>query len=98
MTLLAFLGVGVFLGMRFRVLVLIPSIACIVALEVALGIGGQQSLRSITFFATAGVASLQIGYWAGIAVRYLLSSMRVNVDGDIAVARSHPLSPKGQLN
>jgi hypothetical protein len=96
MALLALLGVGVFLGMRCRVLVLIPCIVCLVVPEMALGIGGQQSLRSIMFFAPASVASLQIGYWAGIAIRYLLSSMRVNVDGDVALARSRPLHPRGQ--
>jgi hypothetical protein len=94
MALLAFFGVGVFLGMRYRVLVLIPSIAGVVVLEMALGIGDQQSLRSIALFATAGVVSLQIGYWAGIAIRYLLSSMRVSVYGDINIARSRPLSHK----
>jgi hypothetical protein len=94
MTLLALLGVGVILGMRFRVLVLIPGIACMVVVETAFGIADQQSFGSITLFATVSTASLQIGYWAGIAIHYLLSCMRINVGGSVALARSRPLSHK----
>jgi hypothetical protein len=44
MTLLALFGVGVLLGMRFRVLVLIPAIACAVLIQVALAVvSGQHS-------------------------------------------------------
>jgi hypothetical protein len=74
MTLFALLGVGLVLGMRYRVLVLFPAIAYVVAVELALGISGQQSLRAVILFAVATATSLQIGYVVGFAGRYLMTS------------------------
>ena len=72
MTLLALFGVGVLLGMRFRVLVLIPAIACAVVIQVVVAVvTGQHSFGSVTALAAATVAILQIGYWVGLAGRYL---------------------------
>jgi hypothetical protein len=93
MTLLALFGVGVLLGMRFRVLVLIPAIACAVSIEIAVAVvSGQHSLGSVTPLAAATVAILQIGYWAGLAGRYLSASVRVSRARDVSVSGSRPAS------
>jgi hypothetical protein len=91
MTLLALFGVGVLLGMRFRVLVLIPAIAFAVLIEVAV-VSGQHSFGSITPLAVATVAILQIGYWAGLAGRYLSASVRVSRARDVSLSGSRPAS------
>jgi putative Ca2+/H+ antiporter (TMEM165/GDT1 family) len=91
MTLLALFGVGVLLGMRFRVLVLIPAIACAVFIQVALAVvSGQHSFGSVTPLAAATVAILQIGYWAGLAGRYL--SVRASRARDLSLSGSRPAS------
>jgi hypothetical protein len=95
MTLLALFGVGVLLGMRFRVLVLIPAIACAVLIEVAVAVvSGQHSFGSVTPLAAATVAILQIGYWAGLAGRYLSASVRVSRARDVSLSGSRPASHK----
>jgi hypothetical protein len=95
MTLLALFGVGVLLGMRFRVLVLIPAIACAVFIEVVVATaGGTLSLGSVTPLAAATVAILQIGYWAGLTARYLLASGRASSARDVSLTGSRPASPR----
>jgi hypothetical protein len=93
MTLLALFGVGVLLGMRFRVLILIPAIACAVLIEIAVTVvSGQHSLGSVIPLAAATVAILQIGYWAGLAGRYLSASVRVSRARDVSLSGSRPAS------
>ena len=93
MTLLALFGVGVLLGTRFRVLVLIPAIAFAVLIEVAIAIvSGQYSFGSAIPQAAAAVAILQIGYWAGLAVRYLSASLRASSARDSSLSGSRPAS------
>jgi hypothetical protein len=93
MTLLALFGVGALLGTRFRVLVLIPAIACAVLIEVAVVVvSGEHSLGSVLSLAAATVAILQIGYWAGLAGRYLSASVRVGRARDVSLSGSRPAS------
>jgi putative Ca2+/H+ antiporter (TMEM165/GDT1 family) len=93
MTLLASFGVGVLLGMRFRVLVLIPAIACAVLIQVALAVvSGQHSFGSVIPPAAATVAILQIGYWAGLAGRYLSACFRLSRTRDVSLPGSRPAS------
>jgi H+/Cl- antiporter ClcA len=93
MTLLALFGVGVLLGMRFRVLVLIPAIACAVLIQVALAVAsGQHSFGSVTPLAAATVAILQIGYWAGLAGRYISACVRLSRTREVSLSGSRPAS------
>ena len=70
--LLSFL-IGAVLGMRFKVLVLVPAIAGTLPIAVAVEISHQQGLASIILVSAATVALVQIGYLAGIAVHRGLS-------------------------
>jgi len=93
MTLIASFGVGVLLGTRFRVLVLIPAIAFAVLNEVALAIAsGQYSFGSVIPLAAATIAILQIGYWVGLAARYLSASVRASNARDSSLSGSRPAS------
>lgn len=93
MTLFALFGVGVLLGMRFRVLVLIPAIACAVLIEVTVAVvSGQHSFGSVAPLAAATVAILQIGYWVGLAARYLSASIRASSARDASLSGSRPAS------
>jgi hypothetical protein len=62
--------VGTALGMRFKVLILLPAtiigLAAIIAGGVARGVG----LQSIVLDAILATTGLQIGYLAGITIRY----------------------------
>jgi hypothetical protein len=76
MPLLICLLVGAALGQRFKVMVLIPAMA--VALTAS-----ALSAYAGTFWQTLGAAllatsSLQIGYFAGVAIRYLVASARTS--------------------
>jgi hypothetical protein len=93
MTLFALFGVGVLLGMRFRVLVLIPAIAFGVVIEVTVAVvSAQYSFGSVALLAAATVAILQIGYWAGLAARYLSASVRASSARDASLSGSRPAS------
>jgi hypothetical protein len=75
--LLSFL-IGAVLGMRFKVLVLVPAIAGTLPIAVAVEISHQQGLASIILVSAATVALVQIGYLAGIAVHRRLATGRIS--------------------
>jgi hypothetical protein len=62
--------VGMLLGQRFKVLILVPFIMLVLAFALA------ESVAPVSRFAPAemiaAAASLQIGYLLGVCVRYLL--------------------------
>jgi hypothetical protein len=64
--------VGTAVGMRFKVLILLPAtiigLAAIIAGGVARGVG----LPSIVLDAILAITGLQVGYLVGITIRYLI--------------------------
>jgi ABC-type proline/glycine betaine transport system permease subunit len=89
LVLLSFLS-GTVLGMRFKVLVLLPAIAC--ALPIALAVGNRQpGIGSVALVSAATVACLQIGYSAGIAIRRSLAAARMSGRRKTSLARSQAL-------
>jgi hypothetical protein len=82
---------GTVLGMRFRVMVLIPAITCALAIAVAIGVFRQHTVGSVALIAAATVTSLQIGYMAGIAIRHFLAAVRTPGRRDAPLARSQVL-------
>jgi hypothetical protein len=70
--------VGMVLGQRFRVLVLLPTIAIVVLVTVGAGLVQADSGWSIVLMAAATAASLQIGYLAGIAIRHIMVVARAS--------------------
>lgn len=70
--------VGMVLGQRFKVLVLVPAIALTLPLTIAAGLLRADPLGAIVVLAVASIASLQIGYLAGTGLRYLMSAARAS--------------------
>jgi membrane protein DedA with SNARE-associated domain len=66
--------VGVVLGQRFKVIVLIPATAIVLVLAVATGVTPAQTAWSIILMVAAAATSMQIGYLIGIGVRHVLAA------------------------
>jgi hypothetical protein len=60
--------VGMALGQRFKVLILVPTIGFTLLLTIAAGIMRADGLGEIVMMAVAMIASLQIGYLAGTGI------------------------------
>lgn len=77
MTLAAFsLLAGMALGQRFKVIVLWPTAMVASALVVGVGIAHADSAWSIVLLTLTSISCLQIGYLAGIGIRYALRMNR----------------------
>jgi hypothetical protein len=57
--------VGMALGQRFNVLVLVPALALTLVLTIGTGIGHADALGAIVAMVVATITSLQVGYLAG---------------------------------
>ena len=86
MLLLVCLLVGAVLGQRFKVAVLIPSMAVTVAVEFAYG----GTFRQIIGATLVAAMSLQIGYFAGVSMRYLMAAARTSRMEPILSLHRHP--------
>lgn len=67
---------GMVLGLRFKVLILLPAIACGFPLGFVLGFARADALWAAALMAAVAVISLQIGYLAGAGFRYGLHAQR----------------------
>jgi hypothetical protein len=80
--------VGAVLGQRFKVQVLIPAMA--LAMAAAAGLAHASTFWQILGAVLVATTSLQIGYVAGVGIRYLIAearTSRINAD-------SHTTSPR----
>jgi hypothetical protein len=64
--------VGMVLGQRFKVLVLLPAIAFALLLAIGGGIVRADSGWWIVLMAAAAATALQIGYFVGVGIRHVL--------------------------
>ncbi len=74
--LLVFL-IGAALGMKFKVLILIPAIGFALIAVVAGGIAYGDSVSAILIAAVLASSSLQIGYLCGTVMRYSIVPARI---------------------
>jgi hypothetical protein len=70
--------VGMVLGQRFKVLVLLPAMAISLLLAIGTGLAHGERVGPIMLLAVAALASLQIGYLAGVGVRHSLAATRMS--------------------
>jgi hypothetical protein len=56
---------GIILGLRFKVLVLVPGTVLATAVVIAVGLLGGQQFRVIAFTVVGAAALLQVGYVVG---------------------------------
>ena len=66
--------VGAALGQRFKVMVLMPAIAIVLGLSIAIGVTHAQSDWSIVLTAAIAATCLQIGYFVGVGIRHVLET------------------------
>jgi membrane protein DedA with SNARE-associated domain len=64
---------GALLGIKFRVLILIPALGAILLTVVAIGIAHAHAVWAILVTLAAAVSSLQIGYLGGAIMQYALA-------------------------
>ena len=81
---------GMVLGMRFKVLILVPAFACILPIAFGFGLARDHALGSAIIVAAAALASVQIGYFACVLIRYPLAAARVSGLRSASLARPQP--------
>jgi hypothetical protein len=64
--------VGMVLGQRFKVLVLLPASSLVMAITIAGEMAHANTFWLLCLTAVAAAASLQIGYLLGLGIRYVL--------------------------
>jgi|HubBroStandDraft_3_1064219.scaffolds.fasta_scaffold64624_2 hypothetical protein len=69
---------GMVLGQRFKVLAVVPAIAAWLLVAIGFGIAHSEGLGLTVLLAALAVASLQIGYLVGVAIRYSLAAARTS--------------------
>jgi hypothetical protein len=68
-------AVGVFLGLRFNVLVLVPAVALAMLVAVIVGIARADSVWLIVLLTAVLGAAVQMGYLAGITIYASIESI-----------------------
>lgn len=81
LALLVFL-IGMVLGLRFKVLLLVPAMAGLVPIALAIATPREHGLVSIIVVLAATVACLQVGYMAGISICYSAGGIGVSSQRD----------------
>lgn len=69
--------VGTALGMRFKVLILLPTTAIELAALAAAGAVTSSGLTSIVVEALLAIIGLQVGYLLGLTIRYVAEKPKV---------------------
>jgi hydrogenase/urease accessory protein HupE len=77
----AALLIGIMLGLRFKVLILVPTAIAASAITLGVGIAYDDSLHSILLTTVLVIATLQMGYLVGTA----LAVTRVSKDTPASV-------------
>jgi hypothetical protein len=75
-TVLAISALGATLGLRFKVLVLLPAIAVGFIISVGIGVGNGTDYTSIVFNTSLLIAALQTGYFTGTVARFGVARAR----------------------
>ncbi len=70
------LGMGI--GQRFKVLMLLPGIAVSTILALGVGIAQVSAAGSIALLVATSIAGLQAGYLVGIVLRYAPIAVRAS--------------------
>lgn len=90
--------VGMVLGQRFGVLILVPATAVGLALAIGYALANGDRLLLVVQIGAATVASLEVGYLLGIGLRHLLVAGRASrspgrsIPGSISPRRAAPTS------
>jgi hypothetical protein len=80
--------VGAVLGLRFKVLVLVPVICVALAIVLVDGIARGDGLWWLALAMVVIATSLQLGYILGIVVRFVLGAVRAPNHGRVSMSTS----------
>jgi general stress protein CsbA len=74
---LAIIGVvvGIVLGLRYKVLALVPAVLFATILAILIGVVRADSFGSIVLTTVALVTSVQVGYLAGIVIHAVITAI-----------------------
>ena len=67
---------GMVLGLRFKILALVPALSLVLAVVVAAGILRNDGLAAILLGGVLATVCLETGYVGGILIRYAVALMR----------------------
>lgn len=69
---------GMTLGMRFKILVLLPAIACVLPIAITVSLIEGGSAWSMFLAVVMPIVGVQLGYLAGIGIRHFLALARLS--------------------
>ena len=74
---LAIIGVviGIALGLRYKVFVLVPAVLFAMILAIAIGVARADSVWSIVLATVVVVTAVQLGYLAGVVMRAIIAAI-----------------------
>ena len=72
--------VGVALGLRFKLLILVPAIGLVAAIIGAGGVGSGESPWHLALAIAAAAISIQVGYLGGAMVRHMSGAIRTKLN------------------
>jgi hypothetical protein len=81
---------GALLGMRFKVLILIPAVGMVVIAVLWVGILHGDSVSAMFIRAMLAWSCLQMGYFCGIVTRYRFALARIGHPGKVSLQTNHP--------
>jgi hypothetical protein len=81
--------IGTLLGLRFKVLILVPAIAICLPVTFAIGLAHNDSIWFVLFATVLAAITLQVGYLTGATIRFVITAMgvRKGLFGTIVVAQ-----------
>jgi hypothetical protein len=71
--------VGVVLGLKFKVLILVPAIGFAAAIISAGGVANGESIWHLTLAVAVAAISVQVGYLGGTVLRHILDAARARL-------------------
>jgi hypothetical protein len=72
--------IGTLLGLRFKVLILVPAIALCSPVTLAIGLAHNDSVWFILFDTVLAATTLQVGYLTGAIIRFAITAMCLRKD------------------
>jgi hypothetical protein len=95
--------VGIVLGLRYKILILVPAVLFAMIFTIMVGVARADSFWSIVLTTVALVTAVQLGYLAGIAIHAAIAAIRPprkdggsgKSDSEIGYAWQHPWQEDG---
>jgi hypothetical protein len=74
--------IGIALGLRYKVLILVPAVTLAAIFTILVGVGGADGFWSITLMTVAVVTALQLGYLVGIVIHAVIEDFFPSRNGN----------------